>query len=96
MCGSEIIHNEDDSWSHESHAWVVDGVAVKRHRFANYQSFPDREYIHCNWGWDGDCNGYFILGAFETRYYLSTDYGVGGFDAYNKAMQAFYSVCPIN
>ena len=96
MCGSDIWQNENGSYSNKSHIWVVDGVAIKRHRLAGFLSIPDRQYIHCNWGWDGDGNGYFILGAFETRYNLSTDYGVGGFDAYNKAMQAFYSVCPIN
>lgn len=30
----------------EGHAWVVDG-------------YDDRNYIHCNWGWNGDGDGYF-------------------------------------
>lgn len=24
------------------------------------------EYIHINWGWYGNCNGYFFAGVFET------------------------------
>ena len=50
----------------DGHAWVVDGYidSVKN----NKESF----YIHCNWGWRGDCNGYFlhdILNAEEIPYY---------------------------
>lgn len=26
-----------------------------------------RKLLHCNWGWDGDCNGYFYSGAFDTQ-----------------------------
>lgn len=77
------------------HAWAVDGVALKRHRFALIQSIPDREYIHCNWGWNGDCNGYFILGAFEKRYGLETDYGVSGYRAYNEDIWIYHNIYPI-
>lgn len=75
------------------HAWVVDGVAVKRHYLANLH--PDRQYIHCNWGWNGDCNGYFILGAFEKKYGLETDYGVSGYNAYNENIWIYHNIYPI-
>lgn len=76
------------------HAWVVDGVAIKRHRLAQFNSIPDREYIHCNWGWEGNCDGYFILGAFETRYNITTDSGVGGYNAYNENIWIYHNIYP--
>ena len=95
MCGSDIWKNDDGSYGHKSHAWVVDGVAVKSHRLATVLSVP-KDYIHCNWGWDGNCDGYFILGAFETRYNITTGNGVGGYAAYDKAMSAYYTICPMS
>lgn len=35
------------------HTWVVDGV--------------DGDYLHINWGWNGDCDGYFKKGSFVTK-----------------------------
>ena len=78
------------------HAWVVDGIAVKRHKHASLLSIPDRKYIHCNWGWNGNCNGYFILGAFEKKYDLETDYGVSGYNAYNENIWIYHNIYPFN
>lgn len=38
----------------DGHAWVVDGYI--------YQLISKKEsiYVHCNWGWGGDKNGYFL------------------------------------
>ncbi len=38
------------------HAWVVDGY-IKAQKTRN--SRVDK-YIHCNWGWDGNGNGYYL------------------------------------
>lgn len=40
------------------HAWVIDGLA--EHPFN-----PDSYYVHNNWGWDGDANGYYASGVFD-------------------------------
>ena len=34
------------------HSWVVDGAKYSKTEEDNY-------LLHCNWGWDGSCNGYF-------------------------------------
>lgn len=34
------------------HAWVIDGM--------------DGNYYHINWGWQGDCDGYYAKGTFNT------------------------------
>jgi hypothetical protein len=46
------------------HAWVIDGY-LKRRVTSGSISF-DAEYIHSNWGWNGDSNGYFTSGVFNS------------------------------
>lgn len=56
------------------HAWVIDGF-FNRYRFV-YDVYPDgtrkqvgqenQLLIHCNYGWGGNGNGYYITGAFNT------------------------------
>ena len=43
------------------HAWIIDGA--KR---IQYDSNNIKDYVHCNWGWDNRCDGYFISGSFNT------------------------------
>ena len=45
----------------DGHAWVVDGYIdqVKN----NQQSY----YLHCNWGWGGTKNGYFLHNVFNAE-----------------------------
>lgn len=57
-----------------SHTWVIDGY-VKQMRTGRkegektgqyYGSKSEtREFVHCNWGWDGDYDGYFYPGIFS-------------------------------
>lgn len=84
-----------------NHAWVVDGCAAiteihrecikpdsqlfwtELNRYYYYYS-----YIHCNWGWHGDCNGYFSTSAINPKEVLELDEGsrLNGyydFDYYN-------------
>lgn len=44
----------------KGHAWVIDGVAD--------------EMFHINWGWNGDCDGYFVKGVFNTAEVQSYDF----------------------
>lgn len=58
------------------HAWVIDGYHYKYAVLRTYQERPgmkplfireddiSTDYLHINWGWDGDCNGYYQTGVF--------------------------------
>lgn len=49
------------------HAWVIDGY-IKRNRVASTGTITERQtLVHCNWGWHGNCNGYFTSGVFKTN-----------------------------
>lgn len=64
----------------DGHAWIVDGYksyyptgeippgngSLSYHPYFKY-------YNHVNWGWDGDCNGYFLAGVFNTQIAHSYD-----------------------
>ena len=55
------------------HGWVIDGYDWQIMTI-NYRggTEPDkkehigRRYFHCNWGWNGAYDGYFLYGAFRT------------------------------
>lgn len=62
----------------EGHFWVCDQVksctrTVKM--YVNGQLVSSRaegdHYVHCNWGWGGSCNGYFLPWEFNARNPLS-------------------------
>lgn len=42
------------------HAWVIDGIKIK------WDGSGRKHLLHCNWGWNGDCNGYYISKIFNT------------------------------
>lgn len=42
------------------HAWVIDGIKTK------WDGSGRKHLLHCNWGWNGDCNGYYISKIFNT------------------------------
>lgn len=27
-----------------------------------------QKYVHCNWGWEGKCDGYYVMNIFDLRY----------------------------
>lgn len=73
MRGSHI--SETDT---VGHAWVVDGVCKYTIRATTWEKALNEltwkyvseysyssEYLHYNWGWDGNCNGYFLLSIFS-------------------------------
>lgn len=62
------------------HAWIIDGYADYKYYYNRYeraegsgkppiitqQTLISKEHaFHINWGWDGDCNGYFDIGVFD-------------------------------
>ncbi len=58
----------------DGHAWVIDGYKKQSRsvRVINTNTGEEvnsyinsRLLVHCNWGWNGSCNGYFINGLFK-------------------------------
>jgi hypothetical protein len=45
----------------DGHAWIIDGL--RRIRYGTSTT----DYVHCNWGWGGQCDGYFVSGSFNTK-----------------------------
>lgn len=81
------------------HAWVADGYKVYKYYYCRFERavgdgspviteqtlISETYYTHINWGWDGDCNGYFGLGIYDIDDALSYDvshYNTG--DDYNS------------
>ncbi len=62
MSGSERYYHEFFVIRHYvgGHAWVVDGFI-----HTNYRGLK-ADYLHCNWGWQGDKNGYYLAGVFDS------------------------------
>lgn len=56
---------ESWSWTVGGHAWIVDGYANVQSKYAPYRTY---ELVHVNWGWDGDLDGYFYAGVFDSSH----------------------------
>ena len=52
------------------HAWVIDDcinmACSVRNKKTNETFWITDDFVHCNFGWGGDCNGYYISGIFNT------------------------------
>jgi len=62
------------------HAWVLDGTGSIEYECWTYYSYNPitgqygscdhnkyvSQYVHCNWGWGGQDNGYFHEGVYDT------------------------------
>ena len=46
----------------EGHAWIIDGGRRTTHSSGNFTT----TYVHCNMGWDGKCDGYYLNAVFDT------------------------------
>lgn len=65
---------------HGGHAWVMDGTGIVESFCWTYycynpktKTYTDKKldivhskYVHCNWGWGGADNGYFLEGVYDT------------------------------
>lgn len=62
-----------DLW--DGHAWVIDGYQRYYDRTDYYSkfdkiistSFDTKDYLHCNFGWGGQCDGYYSAWLFDLR-----------------------------
>lgn len=70
--GSNLVYML--GWASEGgHAWIMDGYKVYATGSFLVGGTPStKTYFHYNWGWDGDCNGYFLSNVFDTS--SATDY----------------------
>jgi len=61
----------------DGHAWVVDGYLHRmrqeiciRNRDGKERrdtTYREQQLVHCNWGWGGNCNGYYSQGVFNLK-----------------------------
>lgn len=56
------------------HAWVVDGYYIEDHYFFKKKT-STKTYVHHNWGWGGDNDGYFEKNTFNPRKQEKYDFG---------------------
>lgn len=55
------------------HAWVIDGCIYQKQCVQLFNGndvltgeyYETRDYVHCNWGWNGNCDGYYITNVFK-------------------------------
>ena len=67
--GTRLIENGDTA----GHVWVVDGCIGYRQLVRVYNSnevllreyYLYRNLVHCNWGWEGVCDGYYESNVFD-------------------------------
>lgn len=72
--GRPVLLNAEDSY-YGAHAFVLDGLRKQD------------GYVHVNWGWTGDANGYFDLFNLKTHSAMTQAYGMNPYDFSNAASQ---------
>lgn len=81
-----------DSRTDGGHAWVIDGYRSQtRNKYETYHNtifgeytvtkFESLKFFHCNWGYQGECDGYYAEGVFVLSVYAEHDWC---FDLDNK------------
>ena len=96
-------YDNNNIW--HGHGWVIDGLAVRSYYFIQPGQYPSNPYptmiktqsynlVHCNWGWNGLYDGFFIYGAFQNKYNLSTDEIISSYSPYNVNNYLYRHVHP--
>lgn len=102
-----IIGSSADNTS--AHAWVLDGIyeytetIIETLGDGTILTIPrETDYVHCNWGWGGECDGYYYSGVFDTQARQFGDNVVGGqnppvnvYYDFSYNIHIYYDVCPI-
>ena len=82
------------------HAWVIDGCVVRERDVISLPPLsPQHEiqhFIHCNWGWDGIDDGYYIAGAFGTKYDQNGENPTTAYPFYNYFLKTCNNIYPLN
>ena len=74
-----------DSYTGEGHAWVLDGYMIKGRKTLRYmyiecpgfygqkidkiEGYITEDFVHCNFGWEGDSSGWYRMNVFDTNIY---------------------------
>lgn len=69
--GDAIYYNKGVTQVAGGHAWVIDGYknftcTVKDKKTGKESRITD-DFVHCNMGWDGTCNGYYRGAVFNVK-----------------------------
>jgi len=57
-----------------AHAWVIDGLYIRNKVNDDTDRVMETQHLyHINWGWAGDCDGYFHQGVFDTAQRVEID-----------------------
>ena len=74
--------DEVNKTGYTGHAWVIDGVGVRRRRVQCYhlgklvaRFFETDNIVACNWGWGEGWNGYFLADVLTPGDAISFDKG---------------------
>ncbi len=79
-----IIYAIPSKWKFwNSHAWNIDGYRIDKRKKTTYkyldgkktvisEDYETNEMLHCDLGWGGKCNGYYVAGIFKS-YYENTE-----------------------
>ena len=90
------------------HAWVADGYRIQNYSIWYYNIWSDDtweytgsrafsyKYLHINWGWNGNCNGYFQDGVFNTSQAYELDGTASVSRNYTTALKMITGVMPQN
>lgn len=76
MQGSRLVASTPETKEYTGHAWVLDGYKfIEKYIYEDgYQiDYSIKRYVHCNYGWRGECDGYYTLGIFDCREELDED-----------------------
>jgi len=61
LAGGNLIYMTASAGGNVGHAWVADGGFLHRGFVDGRGSEVYHEYyLHCNWGWNGFCDGYYL------------------------------------
>ena len=100
---SHPVYMKGRNSNNEGHAWVVDGIAIRTFYYpemedgqGNIIQLTGDSYnlIHCNWGWDGFHNGFFVYGALQNKYNLQTDGITSTPTGYNNSNYIYHHIYP--
>lgn len=105
--GSPVLITGVDSLHSSAHTWVIDGsmtrIAYDDILLANGEIgtiiYAKTNLVHCNWGFYGKGDGYFISGAFKpsnrhSKYIWDTDGTSNNSNSYTWHNKAYYCVHP--
>lgn len=66
----------DGSGKGSGHAWVLDGIYVRKVYTETNDYLRTENLFHINWGWGGICDGYYSQGVFDTSQRQDTEAGI--------------------